>query len=131
MSVVGAAIGIALRLPYQFGGVGDPSRVSEDFVGKGTALSAPIVFLGILIVAIVVAAQRGVVGRLGSALLALFAVPSFVATLGETFGAGAFSGPTQVFVIVWSLIGAAMVAAMFLFAVREALGRDQGSKSSP
>ena len=52
---------------------------------------------------------------------ALAAAVFFVATLGEIFGAGAFSGLTQLVVIVWNLIGAAMIATMFWFGIREAL----------
>jgi hypothetical protein len=122
-AAVGTAIGIAARLPFQFGGIGDPARVSEDFLTNGTAVSPPIVALVILIVAVVVALQRGLVGRLGSGVLALLAVVFFVATLGEVFGSGAFSGATQLFVILWNLLGAALIAAMFVFGGREALRR--------
>lgn len=123
LSVVGTVIGVAAHLPYQFGGVGDPARVTEDFVGKGTAVSPPLVALVLLVAAIVIAAQRGRVGRIGSGLLAVLAAISFVPTLGETFGAGAFSGVTRVFVIMWSLVGTAIIAAVFVFGVREALAR--------
>jgi hypothetical protein len=118
---VGTVIGVAARLPYQFGGVGDPGRVAEDFVARGTAVSPPLVALVILVVAIIIAAQRGLVGRIGSALLAVLAAIFLVPTLGELLGAGAFSGVAQVFVIGWSLIGAAMIAAICVSGVREAL----------
>jgi hypothetical protein len=122
-AIVGTAIGIAARLPYQFGGVGDPARVAEEFVTRGTAVSPPLVALAILAVAILIAAQRGLVGRIGSALLAVLGAVFIIPTLGELFGAGAFSGIAQLFVIGWSLIGAAILAAMCAFGVREALGR--------
>jgi hypothetical protein len=122
-AVAGTVVGIFARLPYQFGGTGDPARVSEDFIGKGTAVSPPLVALAALIVAMAAAARGGVVGRVGSGLLALLAAVFFVATLGEVFGAGVFSGVTQAFVIAWNLVGAAIIAAMGVFAVREALGR--------
>lgn len=60
-------------------------------------------------------------GRLGSGLLALLAAVFFVATLGEILGASAFSGPTQIFVIAWNLVGSGLIAAMFAFGAREAL----------
>jgi hypothetical protein len=122
-AVVGTVIGIVARLPYQFGGVGDAARVSEDFLSKGTAVSPPIVAIVMLIVAIAIALPQGLVGRLGSGLLALLAGIFFVATLGEIFGASAFSGPTQIFVIAWNLLGTVLIAAMFAFATREALRR--------
>jgi hypothetical protein len=122
-AVVGTAIGIAARLPYQFGGVGDAARVSEDFLSKGTAVSPPIVALVILIIGIVVALRPGLMGRVGSGLLALLGGVFFAATLGEVIGASAFSGPTQIFVIAWNLIGAVLIAVMFAFGAREALRR--------
>ena len=69
------------------------------------------------------AAQRGRTGRIGSGILAVLAAIFLVPTLGEILGAAAFSGLTQVFVIVWSLVGAAIIAGVFVFGVREALGR--------
>jgi hypothetical protein len=122
-AIVGTVIGVVARLPYQFGGVGDPARVTEDFVARGTAVSPPLVALAVLVVAILIAARRRLVGRIGSALLTVLAAIFLVPTLGEMFGAGAFSGAAQVFVIGWSLIGAAMIAAIGVFGVREALGR--------
>jgi hypothetical protein len=122
-AVVGTAIGVVARLPYQFGGVGDAARVSEDFLSKGTAVSPPIVALVILVLGIVVALRPGLMGRLGSGLLALLAGVFFVATVGEIIGAGAFTGPTQVFVIAWNLLGAALIAGMFAFGAGEALRR--------
>jgi hypothetical protein len=122
-AVVGTAIGVVARLPYQFGGVGDAARVSEDFLSKGTAVSPPIVALVILLVAIAVALRPGLIGRLGSGLLALIAGVFFVPTLGEVFGASAFSGLTQIFVIAWNLVGAGLIAGMFAFGAGEALRR--------
>jgi len=81
------------------------------------------VALVILIVGIVVALRPGLMGRIGSGLLVLLAGVFFVATLGEVIGASAFSGPTQIFVIGWNLLGALLIAAMFAFGAREALRR--------
>jgi hypothetical protein len=120
-AVVGTGVGVVARLPYQFGGVGDAARVSEDFLSKGTAVSPPIVALVILVIGIVIALRPGLMGRLGSGLLAFLAGVFFVATVGEIVGAGAFSGPTQIFVIAWNLLGAVLIAAMFAFGAREAL----------
>ena len=79
--------------------------------------------LVILIVGIVVALRPGLMGRIGSGLLVLLAGVFFVATLGEVIRASAFSGPTQIFVIGWNLLGALLIAAMFAFGAREALRR--------
>lgn len=45
---------IVHKLPYEFGGIGDPNNVAQDFVrGGGTALSAPLVPLLVLAVFII------------------------------------------------------------------------------
>jgi hypothetical protein len=122
-ALLGTALGVVASLPYQFGGVGDPARVAEDFVAKGTAVSPPLVALVILVVAMVIAAQRGLVGRLGSGALALLALVFLVATIGEIVGAGAFTGAAQILVVAWNLIGAAIIFGMLVFGSQEALGR--------
>jgi hypothetical protein len=122
-AVVGTAIGIVARLPYQFGGVGDAAGVSEDFLSKGTAVSPPVVALVMLVVGIVVALRPGLMGRLGSGLLLLLAGVFFVATIGEVIGASAFRGPTRIFVIAWNLLGAVLIAGMFASGAREAVRR--------
>ena len=124
-SVIGTAIGIAASLPYQFGGIGDPARVSEEFVAKGTAISPPLVGLIVLALALVLAIQRGLVGRVGSGALALLGAASLIPSFGEVMGAGAFSGPVYVFVVVWDLIGIAIILGMIAFGAREALSRSQ------
>lgn len=122
-AVIGTAVGVVGSLPYQFGGIGDPGRVSEDFVAKGTAISPPLVALVVLVIASAIAAQRGLIGRVGSGLLAILAGVFIVATLGEIVGARVFSGATQALVVTWNLIGSAIILGMLAFSVREALGR--------
>lgn len=123
IGAAGTVIGAALRLPYQFGGVGESGRVLDDLGTKGTAVSPPLIALAILAVVIAPAAQRGMLGRIGSAMLALLALVFFIPTLGELTGSSAFSGPSQIVVIVWSLVGLALIVAMFYFGVREAFRR--------
>jgi hypothetical protein len=121
LSAVGTLIGVAARLPYQFGGTGEAARVTEDFVAKGTAVSPPLVAMVVVGVAAAIAMRRGSLGRVGSGLLAIIAAVFFVPSLGELMGAGAFSGLTQIFVIVWSLLGLAIIIVMFWSGAREAL----------
>lgn len=123
LAVIGTVIGIVARLPYQFGGQGDPERVMEDFLSKGTAVSPPVVALLALIVGAFLATRAGALGRIGSGILALLSIVFVVATVGELIAAGAFGGLAQVVVIVWSVVGAALIALMFLSATREVFSR--------
>lgn len=123
LALIGTGIGIAARLPYQFGGQGDPERIMDDFVSKGTAVSPPLFALLALIAGALLASRAGALGRIGSGVLALLAIVFFIATIGELIGAGAFGGLAQVVVIIWSVLGAALIALMFLSATREAFSR--------
>jgi hypothetical protein len=65
LQFIGALISIAWKLPYEFGGTGDPDNVTQDFLtGGGTALSAPLVPLLIVAVFLILAARRDEWGRL-------------------------------------------------------------------
>jgi hypothetical protein len=123
LALIGTGIGIAARLPYQFGGQGEPERIMEDFVSKGTAVSPPLVALLALIGGALLASRAGALGRIGSGVLALLSIVFFIATIGELIGSGAFSGLAQVVVVIWSVLGAAVIALMFLSGIREVLRR--------
>ena len=76
-------VAIALKLPYAVGGVGDPNTVAEDFLVHGTALSAPLVTLIILVILILGVRRVGVWGMLAHILLILLGVVFTVAGFME------------------------------------------------
>ena len=82
-TLVATGVGIARRLPYQFGGTGSPDSVAADAFLKGTGISAPIVFVVVIIVLAYVAGRRGWVGIGAAAIVALLGVVGIIAGLME------------------------------------------------
>jgi len=82
-TLVATVVGIAQRLPYQFGGTGDPDSVAADAFLHGTGVSAPLVFVMVIIVLAWVAGRRGWIGIAGAAVVALLGMVGIVAGLME------------------------------------------------
>jgi hypothetical protein len=82
-TVVATGVGIARRLPYQFGGTGDADSVAADAFLHGTGVSAPLVFVVVIIVLAWVAGRRGWVGVGAAAIVALLGVVGIIAGLME------------------------------------------------
>jgi len=83
LTLVATVVGIAQRLPYQFGGNGDPDSVAADAFLHGTGVSAPLVFVMVIIVLAWVAGRRGWIGIAGAAVVALLGMVGIVAGLME------------------------------------------------
>lgn len=84
VAAVGAFVAVTQKLPYHFGGDGDPNNVWGDFVhGSGTAMSPPLGVLALFVVAMAVATRRNWLGRVGIALMVLFGLAFLVGGLGE------------------------------------------------
>jgi len=82
-TVIATAVGIAQRLPYQFGGAGDPNSVAQDALVHGTGISAPLIFVTVMIVLAYIA-MRSIRARIPAAsLIALLSVVGIVAGLME------------------------------------------------
>ncbi len=82
-TLVATGVGIARRLPYQFGGTGSPDSVAADAFLHGTGISAPLVFVVVIIVLAWVAGRRGWVGIGAAAIMALLGVVGIIAGLME------------------------------------------------
>jgi hypothetical protein len=82
-TLLATIVGIARRLPYQFGGTGDPDSVAADAVLRGTGVSAPLVFVVVIIVLAWVAGQRGWIGIAAAAGVALLGMVGIIAGLME------------------------------------------------
>ena len=69
------------KLPYEFGGTGNPETVAVDSISHGTAISPPLTALAIFVALTALSLRRnwlGVVGLVGNLLLAiLFIVAGF------------------------------------------------------
>lgn len=82
-TLVATGVGIARRLPYQFGGTGDPDAVGADAFLHGTGVSAPLVFVVVIIVFAWVAGRGGWIGIAAAAVVALLGVVGIIAGLME------------------------------------------------
>jgi len=74
---------IAFGLPYEFGGAGSPDRVFQDAWTHGTALSAPIPFLALMVLLGFASRRPGRSGTTATIVLMILLVMSAVAGLFE------------------------------------------------
>jgi hypothetical protein len=82
-TLLATGVGIAQRLPYQFGGSGDPDSVAADAFLRGTGVSAPLVFVVAIIVLAWIAGRRGWIGIAAAVVVALLAMVGIIAGLME------------------------------------------------
>ncbi|MDQ6682810.1 MAG: hypothetical protein M3Y88_05995 [Chloroflexota bacterium] len=82
-TLVATGIGIARRLPYQFGGTGDPHSVGADAFLHGTGVSAPLVFVVVIIVLAWVAGRRSWVSIAAAGVVAPLGMVGIIAGLLE------------------------------------------------
>jgi hypothetical protein len=82
-TLVATGVGIAQGLPYRFGGTGDPDSVAADAFLRGTGISAPLVFVVVIIALAWVAGRRGWIGIAAAAVVALLGTVGIIAGLME------------------------------------------------
>lgn len=77
--------GIAEQWPTQFGGKGDPSQITTQWISQGTALSPPLFLLVGVVVALglLAAGERRAMVRAGAALASMIGVIGTIGALGE------------------------------------------------
>jgi hypothetical protein len=85
LACVETVVAVIARWPAQFGGAGDPAKITTEWITKGTALSPPLFLLlaMALTVALVGFGRRGLVVRLGAVVAVLTGAFGVVGTLGE------------------------------------------------
>jgi hypothetical protein len=111
---IGAVISIQQRMPYEFGGHGDPSRVASDFIGGGgTAVAPPLSIMVILAVLGAFAALRGKWATIPLALICVLAIIGGIGFLGEphtwrVVRPSSFDGPWA----VYDLITVVLIASL-------------------
>jgi hypothetical protein len=114
---IGAVISIQQRLPYEFGGHGDPGRVAADFfTGGGTAAAPPFPVMVILAVLGILAAFRSQWAAIAVALAGLSGVVGAVGYLGEphtwrVLAAGSFEPGWSAFDVVTIVVLVALVGS--------------------
>ncbi len=111
--------------PAQFDTDGSSPQGIAQWFQKGTALSAPILFIFAIVVVGVLATRKNFVGVAGVALALVIALLTTVAGLGETFAANPVTSPRGVLIVsgVMGVFFAAMIiwAAMHDLRVRRTL----------
>jgi hypothetical protein len=128
LQLIGAFVSIAWKLPYEFGGTGDPDQVMHDFMrGGGTALSAPLIPLLLLIVLVVLADRRDLWGMLAMGGIVLLAILFAVAgsqepILWRTLRSPSFGG-FDVIVLALGLEGLLLSLLMLVFGIQELLAK--------
>lgn len=125
--VVATVVAIDQGWPYEWGGTGDPGAVGEEWVGKGTLISPPLVTLlaQVLFTGALLLQRRWflVAGGLG---LAILGVLYTVASLGEPIDPTLSDPPAAVRLafLAGALAGAALLVVLGAItavrAVREA-----------
>ena len=119
-NVLGAIIAMQNNLAADFGGFLSGQDVLRDFLGvKGTALSAPLSFLVIQLVLIILASQPGRSGKIGVGGLLFVGLFYTLAQLGEPivlqlWSPGGFD-PVQAVIL---FLNVASAIAMFVFGIR-------------
>jgi hypothetical protein len=130
---IGAVISIQQRMPYEFGGHGDASRVASDFFGGGgTAVAPPFSVMVILALLGALAALRGKWAMIPVALICVLAIVGGVGFLGEphtwrVIRPGSFDGPWA----VYDLITVVLIASLLVTAGLELIARLRNAGRRP
>ena len=104
LNAIGLGISIAAELPTEFDTRGDPDKVLEDSVTKGTLIAAPLTAMAALIVGALLFWFGGRwLGTLGLVITAVLAVLATIGTLGEPLHPEA-SDPPVAFLVAWKVI---------------------------
>ena len=120
LSVILTALAIANRVAYRFGGQGDPDRILDDVVLKGTGLSAPIVFLIVFALLFALTWLPRPWRAIPLAIIAIFGVVGLIAGIGEIDGGLPRAGLSPFITAIW-LLTLVVVVAMVVTATTSAI----------
>ena len=110
LNVVAALVAVAINWPTQFGRVG--TDAGDDVLTSGTAISAPLLPVVVLLVALLLAGRRGALGWVGIVAAYLAAAIVAVGGFGELVAEPTTDTPRAVLVtagVAWLLVAAALV----------------------
>lgn len=126
LNVVAAIVAVVVNLPTQFGKTG--TDAGEDVLTSGTAISAPLLPVAILLVSLVLVLRRdrwGLVGIGGTYAAALLFL---IGGIGEIAAEGTSDTPKAVLVvsgIVWAAIAIAFMGLATAAAMERRAARSQ------
>ncbi|MCG3209490.1 MAG: hypothetical protein FOGNACKC_03117 [Anaerolineae bacterium] len=123
VEIIAIPVAIIFKWPYQFGGPGDPNTIASDFVFLGTAISAPVFpILVLLVLFIFLSRSQKWWGTLGVVGFCLIGILMFIGALGEAFAPSTSVVPRLVLVVSGVVNGIFSVALLFL-AIAELIDR--------
>lgn len=128
VAITGTVISIIYKLPYEFGGQGDPNNVLRDFVaGGGTALSPPLPPMVLAVVFTILAPSRRWWGTVGVVGLCIFGSQYIIGESQEpivwrSLRSSDF-GPLEAVVALLGVLGILLGALVLLFGVMELIDR--------
>jgi hypothetical protein len=114
VQVVLTIVGVAAEWPTQFGDPGDPEDVETEWIARGTAVSAPLGPMVVLLVGALLAQRLDRWALVGIALTAIVAVVMLIGALGEAFADSTSDVPRGVLVGSGVLSGTLAVVLLVL-----------------
>lgn len=123
--VIDLVVSFVYKLPYEFGGHGDPNSMAGDFVAHGTALAPPLVPIILLIAFTFLASSRRWWGTLSVFGLILLGMLFTIGQLGESFVPGNFTGFGAAGIGALRVAGIILAVLMVVFGTLELVGRMQ------
>lgn len=130
LNVVATAVAVAVNWPAQFGGVG--TDAGGEFITRGTAISAPLLPVVLLLIVVGLAGRRDVWGWAGIVAAYLTAVVVFIGGLGELLADATPDTPKAVLVasgVAWAVV-AVILSGLATAAVKERLSARRDSPST-
>ncbi len=128
LASIGTVVSIVYKLPYEFGGRGDPNTVLRDFVaGGGTALSPPMPPMILAVVFTILAPSPRWWGTVGVVGLCIFGSQYAIGESQEPIVWRALRsstfGPFEAVVALLGVGGMLLGILVFLFGVMELIDR--------
>ena len=105
LSVIGSAVAVVLNLPAQFVSGTPDNEVGTSALWEGTALSAPVLPLVVLLVGVWLTTRAGWQAGLGALLLALVGAVMTIGGVGEWSKGLPFSGADTVVFVLFNVVG--------------------------
>jgi hypothetical protein len=125
LEAVLTVVGVAAEWPTQFGDPGDPDDVARAWIGRGTAVSAPLGPISVLLAAAILSRRRDRWELVGVGLIAVVALLMCIGALGEAFAEATPDVPRGV-LVGSGILGVAIAAGLLGLCVRQLAERRRG-----
>ena len=123
LSMIGFAVAVALDLPAQFVSGTPDDEVGMKAVWEGTALSAPVLPLVVLLLGLWLTTRAGWQMTLGTVLLALVAALMTIGGFGEYSKGLPFDGADTAVFLIFNVVGLALSVTLIVTALASLMGR--------